>query len=342
MKLKNYHIPIFVPHKGCPHDCVFCNQRHITGQLAETTSDDVRRIIDGHLKTISADGRYVEAAFFGGSFTGIDMQKQTELLRAAYEYVKRGSVDGIRCSTRPDYINKEITENFKTYGGTCIELGVQSTDEQVLKCSRRGHTFDDVKAASEIIKQSGISLGLQMMIGLVGDTAEKAVKTAADIISLKPDCVRIYPTLVVKDTELYNMYRAGAYKPLTTEEAVEQLSVIIPMFERENISIIRVGLQTTEEINEDTVSGPYHPAIKELAEGRIIRKVIEKNIPGFKAHTKITIGCNPSRVSEVIGHKKCNTLYFRQKYGIGRDVAANNVINVNTLNICGKNIDIYS
>lgn len=342
MKVKNYHIPIFVPHVGCPHDCVFCNQRHITGQTAETTSQDVRRITEEHLASISAENRYIEVAFFGGSFTGIEIEKQTELMSAAYEYVMKGKIDGIRCSTRPDYITEEILDNFKKFGGKCIELGVQSSDEYVLSCSRRGHSFDDVKKASELIKKKNISLGLQMMVGLVGDTAEKTLKTAKDIISLKPDCVRIYPTLVVKDTELYNMYKSGVYKALSVEDAVSQLGEIIPMFERENISVIRVGLQTTDEINSDMVYGPYHPAIKELAEGRIIRNVME-NIVMQKDDKKIfDVICHPSRISEVIGHKKCNAEYFKEKYSIDLRVSGNCELNVNILNICGKNVDIYA
>lgn len=341
MKSRKYHIPIFVPHKGCPHDCVFCNQRHITGQMTDTTAFDVERITEEHLKSINCDYENIEIAFFGGSFTAIDIEKQTELLEAAYKYVKNGYVSSIRCSTRPDCINTEILNNFKKYGGNCIELGVQSSDEYVLKCSARGHTFEDVKRASSLIKNCGISLGLQMMMGLVCDSAEKTIKTAEDIIMLNPDCVRIYPTLVVQDTELFNMYKSGVYKPLSLESAVQQLSVLIPMFKRKNISVIRVGLQTTDEINADTVIGPYHPAIKELAEGRIIRNAIEKQIDHVP-NRELTVICNPSRVSEVIGHKKCNSAYFVEKYGIFMKAVENCEISVNTLNICGKNIDIYA
>ncbi len=341
MKSRKYHIPIFVPHKGCPHDCVFCNQRHITGQMTDTTAFDVERITENHLKSINSDYENIEIAFFGGSFTAIDIEKQTELLEAAYKYVKNGYVSSIRCSTRPDCINTGILNNFKKYGGNCIELGVQSSDEYVLKCSARGHTFDDVKRASALIKNCGISLGLQMMMGLVGDSAEKTIKTAEDLIMLKPECVRIYPTLVVQDTELFNMYKSGVYKPLTLDDAVQQLSVLIPMFKRKNISVIRVGLQTTDEINADTVIGPYHPAIRELAEGRIIRNAVEKQID-IVPNKKLTVICNPSRISEAIGHKKCNSTYFLKKYGITMKTVENCDISVNTLNICGKNIDIYA
>lgn len=343
MKTRNYHIPIFVPHRGCPHDCVFCNQRHITGSSSETTAADVSRIIDEYLKTISKNGgNYIEAAFFGGSFTGIELEKQTELLEAAYVYVKKGAIQGIRCSTRPDYISEKILDNLKKYSVSCVELGVQSTDDTVLELSRRGHTFDDVVEASGLIKKYGIELGLQMMLGLPGDTEEKILKTARDIISLKPDCVRIYPTLVVEDTALCDMYEKNYYLPLELDDTVRYLSILIPMFERENIEIIRVGLQTTDEINVNTVRGPYHPALRELAEGRIIRNAVEKFILNNAVKNTAQILCNPSRVSEVVGHKKANTFYFLEKYNIKLKITSCDDQDKNMLKICGKNIDIYS
>ncbi len=335
--MKTYHIPIFVPHKGCPHDCVFCNQRHITGQMTETKAEDVKKIIDDHLSTIGGK-YYAEVAFFGGSFTAIELCKQTELLSVAYPYVKSGKINGIRCSTRPDCIDDTILENLKKFGTVCIELGVQSTDSEVLRLSRRGHTFDDVIKASQKIKLYGIDLGLQMMLGLPGDTRQKMIKTAKDLISLKPKCVRIYPTLVVKDTALFDMYEKGVYTPLTTEEAVDILSEIIPMFKRNGIQIIRTGLQTTDEINEHTVKGPYHPAIKELAEGRIVRNVIEKNLKTNEMVTKVF--SNPKTVSLVSGHKSCNKEYFKEKYGIKIEVSQDSSLLENELKIYDKIIAI--
>jgi len=334
--MRTYHIPIFVSHKGCPHDCVFCNQRHITGHRDDVEAQDVQRIIESHIKTLSDDS-YTEAAFFGGSFTGIDIDKQTELLEAAYTYVENGSINGIRCSTRPDYINDEILKNFKNYSVTCIELGVQSTDDEVLKRSRRGHSFNDVKIASKLIKSYDIELGLQMMLGLPGDTREKMIQTAKDLISLKPSCVRIYPTLVVEDTALWNMYQKGDYTPLKLEEAVDILSDIIPMFKRNNINIIRVGLQTTDEINENTVKGPYHPAIRELAESRIIRKTIEKHLDA----SLLEVSASPRRLSQIIGHKKCNKIYFKEKYDVELKVQEDTKIGDNLLKIGDKIVAIY-
>lgn len=334
--MRTYHIPIFVPHKGCPHDCVFCNQRHITGHNDEVSGDDVSRIIEEYLETMDRDA-YIETAFFGGSFTGIEIDKQTELLKSAYSYVKDGRINGIRCSTRPDYIDKDILDNLKSFSVTCIELGVQSTDSEVLKKSRRGHSLDDVIKASQLIKSYGIELGLQMMLGLPGDNKEKMIKTAQDLIDLEPSCVRIYPTLVVDDTALKTMYEDGKYVPLSIEETTDILSELIPMFERSGIDIIRVGLQTTDDINADTVKGPYHPAIRELAEGRIIRNRLEKHMAGGD----ITVCIHPSRVSQVYGHKKCNREYFKDKYGIRIIVESDCRMDTDKLKINDKIVAIY-
>ncbi len=336
--MRTYHIPIFVPHKGCPHDCVFCNQRHITGHTADTSADDVVRIIEDNLSTMAGE-YYAEVAFFGGSFTGIEIEKQTKLLKAAYPYIANGSVAGMRCSTRPDYIDDSILTNLKKYRMSCIELGVQSTDPEVLALSHRGHTYEDVVKAAKLIKAYDIELGLQMMLGLPGDTYDKMLKTAEDLIALKPSCVRLYPTLVVPDTALHKMYENESYTPLTIEETVEILSDIIPMFEREDISIIRVGLQTTDEINETTVKGPYHPAIRELAEGRIIRKLIENHLPAEADNIEVT--CSPQRVSQVIGHQKCNKLFFKEKYNLNLMVHSDNSLDYNKLKFCDKIIEIY-
>lgn len=336
--MKTYHIPIFVPHKGCPHDCVFCNQKHITGTTEDTTKEDVKRIIEEHISTIDKDS-YSEVAFFGGSFTGIEICKQTELMEAAYTYVKEGRVSGLRCSTRPDYITDEILSNLKNYGMKCIELGVQSTDPEVLINSNRGHTYDDVVGAAQLIKKWGIELGVQMMLGLPGDNIDKMIKTAKDLISLNPTCVRIYPTLVVRDTYLHQMYQKGEYSPLELEECVEYLSIIMPMFKRAGINIIRVGLQTTDDINESTVNGPYHPAIRELAESRIIRNAM---IPHIKDITSLAeVFCAPSLVSKVIGHHRSNKEFFAREYGVEIKVICDKKIDTDKLKICDKIVEFY-
>lgn len=309
--MKHYNIPVFVPHVGCPNDCVFCNQKHITGTLKEIRSEEIKEIINSHLKTIP-ENAYKEIAFFGGSFTGIDMKLQRKYLKLAYEYVKRGDVSGIRLSTRPDYINKEILDQLAEFGVKVIELGVQSMDSEVLQKSNRGHTAEDVKKASEMIKEYGFSLGLQMMTGLPGDTDEKSLKTADEIIALSPDFVRIYPTLVIKDTDLENMYRNGTYLPQSLDEAVNLAAKLLRKFSDNNITVIRIALMTTDEISPGgkLVAGPFHSAFRELAESRIYYEDILKSSCGKK---KFTVRVNPLEISKVIGNKKCNIEKFKEK-----------------------------
>lgn len=316
MKKRHYNIPVFVPHIGCPHDCVFCNQRHITGAGSEVTAEDVTRIIDEHLQYIDKDSSVVEVAFFGGSFTGIDFDLQTVLMQAAYEYIKAGRVDSLRCSTRPDCIDDKILENAKKYGMTTIELGVQSMDSEVLLKSGRGHGREEVFVASELIKKHGFSLGLQMMLGLPGDTREKSLKTAEDIISIAPDFVRIYPTLVVEDTALYDMYKAGKYIPITTEYAAKLSAELIEMFEGEGIDVIRIGLQTTDNINESTVIGPYHSAMGELARSEVYKRSIERYITENNLTGEVVYAVPKGEVSKAIGHKRSNIAYFKERYNV--------------------------
>ncbi len=316
MNKKHYTIPIFVPHIGCPHNCVFCNQRQITGADDDVTVLTVETTVNEHLKYIDKSSSCVEIAFFGGSFTGIALDKQNELLRKAYEYVKSGDVDSLRCSTRPDFITPEILDNLKKHGMKTIELGVQSTDDEVLKKSARGHSRDDVIAASKLIKEKGFQLGLQMMPYLPGDTREKTIKTAEDIISLSPQCVRIYPTLVVGDTALSRMYEKGLYTPATVEAAVKLCAELVEMFESNNIDVIRIGLQTTDGINLNTVKGPYHEALGELVRNEIYKKRIEEYIADNNITEDFVYVVKKGEVSKAAGHRKSNVEYIKKKYGI--------------------------
>lgn len=260
-------IPIFVPHKGCPHQCSFCNQKHITGQLEEMTPQKARETIEMYLSTIDTEKFRTEIAFYGGSFTAIDIEYQTQLLQVAYAYVKKGLIKGIRLSTRPDAISIEILENLKKFGVTEIELGVQSMCDDLLVANERGHTAEDVKKAVRLIRSYDFSLGLQQMTGLYGDTHEKDILTATEICKLKPDFVRVYPTLVFNNTALARYYNDGLYKPHTVEEAVELCAKIKLIYEQNNIKIIRLGLLMSEdEAKNNFIDGPYHPRFRELVE----------------------------------------------------------------------------
>lgn len=315
MEKRHYNIPVFVPHVGCPHDCVFCNQKHITGADSNITADDVSKIIEEHLQYIDKDNAIVEVAFFGGSFTGIDIKLQTELMSAAYEYIRLGKVDSLRCSTRPDCITPDILENCKKYGMKTIELGVQSLDGEVLLKSGRGHGRDEVFESSALIKEYGFSLGLQMMLGLPGDTYDKSIATGRDIISIHPDFVRIYPTLVVEDTALCRMYNSGEYTPLTIDEAVVLGAELTEMFEENGIEVIRIGLQTTDNINDATVKGPYHSAMGELVRSEVYRRQIERNVH-LAENGVLTYPVPKGEVSKAIGHNRSNAQYFKTHYGI--------------------------
>lgn len=316
--MRTYNIPIFVPHRGCPFDCVFCNQKRITGSANSVTAQDVKQTIEEYLKTLPTENRRVEAAFFGGSFTGIPIEEQTELLSAAYEYIENGLTDGIRLSTRPDYIDKNILDNLLKYGVTTIELGVQSMNDEVLKNAGRGHTKEDVINAVNLIRKYPFSLGLQMMTGLPGDTKAKSLATADEIIALSPDIVRIYPTLTIRDTKLEYMYRNGTYTPQTLEEAVELCKELVLKFEAHNITVIRVGLQSTDEISESggsVVAGPLHSSFGELVESSIYFDLI---INELKKHTgsKAVIYVAPSEISKATGNRKTNIIKVKNATGI--------------------------
>lgn len=304
---KYYIIPIFVPHKGCPHDCVFCNQKRITGTVKEITYADVVCTINDYLKTIDRENSYVEVSFFGGSFTGIPMDYQNELLKAAKEAYDLGKIDAIRLSTRPDYINEYILDNLVRYNVGVIELGVQSMDEEVLKMSERGHNPEDVINASRLIKKYNIKLGLQMMLGLPGDNKEKDLDTAKKIIKLEPDFVRIYPALVIKDTYMEEMFNQGLYKPLTVEEAVDISKKLYIEFTSRNIKIIRIGLQPTAEINigMDVIAGPFHPAFRELVESTILNDMISFIIDKyFMDSEELIIVVYPKDISKLYANSK--------------------------------------
>ncbi|HBE8639684.1 radical SAM protein [Clostridioides difficile] len=315
--MKKRIVPIFVPHKGCPHDCIFCNQKKITGVSTDVTSEDARNIIEECLETIDKDAD-VEIAFFGGSFTAIDIDIQKSLLSVAKEYVEKGLVKDIRMSTRPDCIDEDILSMLKEYKTSIIELGVQSLDEKVLLDSIRGHQSEIVYKSSKMIKNSGIKLGLQMMIGLPADTEEKCIFTAKKFVELKPDCVRVYPTLVVKDTGLEKLMEQNKYNPFTLEESVNIVKKVLVLFYVNNINVIRVGLQATDDIQigKAVLAGPYHPAFRELVEADMIKDYLEFVILQNKNIKQMLVKSNKKNISKIIGNKKTNVKYMEEKFGV--------------------------
>lgn len=321
---KQYIIPIFVPHLGCPNDCVFCNQRLISGQQKMITKKDVKKIIDEHLKYLKEDENvYKEVAFFGGSFTGIEKEKQEELLQTAYEYIENKKIDSIRISTRPDYINKEILKMLKKYKVQTIELGVQSSNDYILKRSNRGHNFEQVKKASRLIRWHRFKLGHQMMVGLPESTRIDEINTARALIKLKPKMVRIYPVLVIKNTKLEEEYNEGIYQPITVTQAVEITKELVKMFEAKHIDVIRIGLQNTDTITNpekdesEVVAGPYHPAFGQLVESAMWYDSIVAKIKKLNVKVKeVKVTVNPADVNNVVGHKKENVEKLKELYDV--------------------------
>ena len=320
---KEYIIPIFVPHLGCPNNCTFCNQKKISGQTKMVTKEDVKDTIEYYLKNFRDNHKYVEVAFFGGSFTAIEKEKQEELLEAVQEYIKNKKVNSIRISTRPDCIDKDILKMLKRYNVKTIELGVQSTNNYILNRCKRGHTGEDVKNASKLIRKYGFILGHQMMVGLPESTKQDEINTAKELIKLKTKIVRIYPVLVIKDTELEREYNSGEYTPLTVGQAVERCKEIVDLFNRKKINIIRIGLQNTEEITDPStkessvVAGPYHPAFRQLVESSMWYDSIVNEIKKVNAKVKkVKIKANDINVNNIIGHKKENITKLKETYDV--------------------------
>lgn len=305
--MKHANVAIFVPHNGCPHQCSFCDQKSITGQAAQPSPEDVRAAAERARETLGP-GCGAELAFFGGSFTAVEPAYMVSLLEAARPYVESGLFSGIRISTRPDCVGEDVLSLLWGYGVRSIELGAQSMREDVLRLNRRGHTARDVEEASVRIQERGFSLGLQMMTGLYGDDAEGARYTARKLAELRPDTVRIYPTVVMRGTELGRLYQKGAYIPPGLEETVPLCAELLGFFEDRGIRVIRLGLHDTPELRRDMLAGAYHPALGELCESRLfldrLLSAAESRCPA--ATEAVRVAVNPKMVSKALGQKRRN------------------------------------
>lgn len=315
------NIPIFIPHLGCPNNCVFCNQRSISGKR-DFVKENVRKEIEQALSTIDSGTCLPEIAFFGGSFTGIDRELMIYLLGVAQEYIDSRRVGSIRMSTRPDYISDEIIKILSDYTVGTIELGIQSMDENVLRTCKRGHSVADSIKACRLIKQAGYSLIGQMMVGLPGADNESEIRTAEKICSLGADGARVYPTVVFRETELCNMAKCGEYIPLSNEEAVLRTKNVLKVFDRGDVQCIRVGLCASENLSDEAevFGGANHSAIGEMAMSLVFRDNIEEAIDSLAAIPEnncglivyVPRGCT----SKAAGQKRSNKNYFAEKYGI--------------------------
>lgn len=308
--MKHSNIALFIAHQGCPHLCSFCNQHIISGTLNKVTRDDIENSI---LNAKTGGCKGAQLAFFGGSFTAIERDYMEDLLKAAKPFVDNGDISGIRISTRPDAIDTQILQILKSYGVVTIELGAQSMDDEVLRLNERGHTAQDVINASRLIKEQGFELGLQMMTGLYGDTDEKCRETAQKLAELKPDTMRIYPTVVLKGTVLEKLYKSGEYQPQSLEDAVTLCAQLLSFFESHGIKVIRLGLHSGGGVENGFVAGAYHPAFRELCESRIyLKKAMDELYCNPKGKYKIFV-C-PTEISKMTGQKKSNIEKLEQ-YG---------------------------
>lgn len=341
-KEDKYTIPIFIPHRGCKNDCVFCNQRQISGEQRDVTVEDVKNRINEYLSYYTDKEKKVEIAFFGGSFTGLDISEQIKFLEVANSYINKGSVECIKISTRPDYINKEILETLKKYGVKTIELGVQSMNDEVLTLSKRGHSSNDVVVASIEIKNAGFILGHQLMVGLPNSTIETEIDSIKKCIELKPDVVRIYPVYVLKQSELYDMYLNKKYIPLKIEECITRVKAIYSECIENNINVIRIGLQVTDEINSNNeeIVGPVCDNYKERVLSSIMFDNIEKELDKkiniktelntsktwkIKDGDNINIYVPSNQKNYAIGNQKENILKLERKYKVNIYIKSNKI-----------------
>ncbi len=311
--MKHANIAFFIPHSGCPHQCSFCDQRSITGQRKQPAPEEVEQTLRQAADQMGDRARGAEVAFFGGSFTAVETNYRRALLSAASPFIRRGVFAGIRISTRPDAISPEILEELQEAGVTAVELGAQSMDDKVLLCNQRGHSSEDVENASRLIRSFGFSLGLQMMTGLYGSTPQKDRETARRFLLLKPDTVRIYPTVVMAHTKLGELYHKGEYQPPGLEETVVLCAELLQLFETHHIPVIRLGLHDTPQLHRDAIAGAIHPALRELCENHIFLENIRRRIRiDHIPLGKMILWVSPREISKAVGQKRSNVEALRR------------------------------
>lgn len=314
-KTPHYNIAIFIPQQGCPFQCIFCDQRQISGACKSPAPTQVRDYIKDMLCSFTNPHARVEVAFFGGNFTGIPMQEQRAYLEVVQEFMAVGKVHGIRLSTRPDYLKAETIALLKEYGVSCVELGVQSMDKAVLLQSKRGYTPADVETACALLWDSGLKFGLQMMVGLPGDSLDKAKYTANRIVSLGADETRIYPALVIRNTEMEMLWRQGEYTPLSLEDAVSWCAELLPIFEQANVRVLRMGLHPSEGLlsGDSLMEGPFHPAFGQLVETALWRAKF-KDLETKERTQNISIEVAAEDFAAAVGHGGVNKQMLKQWY----------------------------
>ena len=317
---KPFIIPIFIPHCGCPHQCIFCNQQVITGTSGAIPSEkEIHSIINKFLEYKRKNRSQTEVSFFGGNFLGLAAGQIQKLLDHVVPFVESKKIDGIRFSTRPDTIDKERLNLIRPYPVSTIELGVQSMDDRVLRHANRGHIAEDTIHAVSLIKQEKYQIGLQMMTGLPGDNEPLCLETARQIIALKPDFVRIYPTLVIAGSKLADLYKRGKYQPLPIQACVAQLKKLYLLFQENRINVIRMGLQASDELDDPTtvLAGPYHPALGHMVFSKIFLDSAAKKIKeNPSSNDSVTLTVHPKSLSRMQGLNKKNIDTLKQMFDI--------------------------
>lgn len=307
-------IPIFIPHEGCPHCCLFCNQRSISGQATPPVSGaEVGALIRTWLGRVRPDRRgRTQVAFYGGSFTGLPAARQTELLAAVQPYRDAGLVDEIRLSTRPDCIDRDRLDLLCRHGVTIVELGVQSCDDGVLHRARRGHSRADTEQAVRLIRERSLGLGIQLMLGLPGDRFSTLRRTVETVIGLRPDFVRLYPVLVLRGSGLAALYHRGGYRPLSLGRAVVLAAFMKKRFDEQGIGVVRMGLQPSGELEQSLVAGPYHPAFGEMVQARLMLRQTRRALAGAAGREPVTLVIAARDQSIFRGIRSANLARLRQ------------------------------
>ncbi len=319
MPKKPLIIPIFLPHSGCPQRCIFCDQSTITGQSqTHITVADFQERVDTFLSYRQTHHTDVQIAFYGGNFLGTIPKRFLTLLEYAQTYILQGKVDGIRFSTRPESIQPDTLDAVRRFSITTVELGVQSMDDEVLRLSNRGHTSEDTFRAVEGLKETPYRIGLQMMVGLPGDPGEPSIASARELIRLKPDFVRIYPTIVLDGSPLADWLRNGEYRPMPLEACVTLVKQIYLMFKQAGIPVVRMGLQTSQTLSSDAIiAGPFHPAFGHLVHSEIFLDsaiAALKGTPGIPRHACIRV--HPRSVARMHGEKNYNVKMLRKIFAL--------------------------
>lgn len=309
-------IPIFIPHAGCPHQCVFCNQKTISGQKTAAV-EGAKEQINKWLKWVKPSLEN-EAAFYGGSFTGLNLALQKELLVLTDELLDRKVIGSVRLSTRPDYIDEERLELLRAHGVKLVELGVQSLDDSVLKKAERGHTAQQVTEAVALLKSYGFKVGVQLMVGMPGQDFASVKATVEQVLALQPDVARIYPLLVIKGTPLAKSYVAGEFEPLALEEAVRQAAYVYQNLSEVGVKIIRVGLQPDDELcaEGNILAGPFHPSMGELVQSYLLREQLTPQIlEAAELNGEVVVYCPANMESKLRGLKNSNIIYWNKLTG---------------------------